>query len=83
MTESSYIHLRGCGIIHLAYIHFLFSAKQFALSDKNQTKLPLTKNTAKARCFLLTERQKGAKPGSARIAENHILLQEKHSDFEL
>lgn len=61
--------------------HFLQKKKKLLYWTKN--KLPLTKNTAKAHCFLLNERQKGAKRGSAIIAENHILLQEKHSDFEL
>lgn len=61
--------------------HFLQKKKNCFIGQKN--KLPLTKNTAKAHCFLLNERQKGAKRGSAIIAENHILLQEKHSDFEL
>lgn len=83
MTESIYIHLQCFWYNTLFNTSISFSAKKFALSDEKKTKLPLTKNTAKARCFLLNERQKGAKLGSAIIAENHILLQEKHSDFEL
>lgn len=70
------------GIIQYLIHPFLFLQKNLLCRTKT-TKLPLTKNTAKAHCFLLNERQKGAKPGSAIIAENHILLQGKHSDFEL
>lgn len=81
MTESIYIQLQCFWYNTVFNTSISFSAKKFALSDE-KNKLPLTKNTAKAHCFLLNERQKGAKTGSA-IAENHILLQEKHSDFEL
>lgn len=82
MTESIYIQLQ-CFWYNTVFITSIsFPAKKFALLDQ-KTKLPLTKNTAKAHCFLLNERQEGAKTGSAIIAENHILLREKHSDFEL
>lgn len=84
MTESIYVQLQCFWYNTVFNTSISFSAKKKKncfIGQKN--KLPLTKNTAKAHCFLLNERQKGAKRGSAIIAENHILLQEKHSDFEL
>lgn len=83
MTESIYVQLQCFWYNTVFNTSISFSAKKKKLLYWTKNKLPLTKNTAKAHCFLLNERQKGAKRGSAIIAENHILLQEKHSDFEL